>query len=116
MKPAALLLVAMTSASIAMGGCATDKPATLRIDGSTQENTSKSLQQMSASLSPYDLCRLKAAILRIQIGDTSSWKAGHAEQRDNADPLGAIIDGMTFPQIIDLSQRYPDKVGSSCTK
>lgn len=116
MKPAAALLGALMSTTIAMGGCATDKPTTLRIDGSTQENTSKSLQQMSAALSPYDRCRLKAAILRIQIGDTSSWKANHAEQQDNVDPLGAMIDGMTFPQIIDLSQRYPDKVGSSCRK
>lgn len=86
----------------------------MRIDGSSQEKTNKSLKQMSESLSPYDLCRLKAAILRIQIGDTSSWKASNNDQQDNSDPLGAIINGMSFTQIIDLSQRYPDKVGSSC--
>jgi hypothetical protein len=112
MKLAASLVGVIISASIALGGCATGGPSTQRIDGSTQENTNKSLKQMSASLSSYDLCRLKAAILRIQIGDTSSWKAGNAE--DNSDPLGAMINGMTFPQIIDLSLRYPDKVGSSC--
>lgn len=86
----------------------------MRIDGSSQENTNKSLKQMSETLTPYDLCRLKAAILRIQLGDTSSWKAGNNNQQENSDPLGSIINGMTFPQIIDLSQRYPDKVGSSC--
>lgn len=114
MKLAANFVVALLSISLVLGGCTAMGTRTMRIDGSSQESTNKSLKLMSESLSTYDLCRLKAAILRIQLGDTSSWKAGNNNQQDNSDPLGSIINGMTFPQIVDLSQHYPDKVGSSC--
>lgn len=113
MKFSFLITCLIVATGLTQVGCATGGTA-IRIDGSSQEKTNNSLKQMSESLSPYDLCRLKAAILRIQIGDTSSWNASNKAQQDNSDPLGAIINGMTFTQIIDHSQRYPDKVGSSC--
>lgn|SRR5512139_705212 len=100
---------------IVLAGCATEKRV-MRVDGSSQEATNSSLKQMSESLSAYDRCRLQAAVLRIQIGDTSSWTAGSNAQKSSSDPLGTMLNGMNFQQIIDLSERYPDKAGSTCNK
>lgn len=112
MKLAALFVGVM----LTLAGCATEQRVTLRVDGSSQEATNSSLKQMAESLSAQDRCRLQAAILRIQIGDASTWKAGNAEQKEKSDPLGTMLNGMSFQQVIDLSQRYPDKAGTPCKK
>ena len=100
---------------IILAGCATGK-GVMRVDGSSQESTNASLKLMSESLSVQDRCRLQAAILRIQIGDASAWKAGNTEAKEKSDPLGTMLDKMSFQQIIELSQQYPDKAGSTCNK
>lgn len=112
MKPGLFFVGVM----IALAGCATEQRISMRVDGSSQETTNTSLKQMSESLPPQDRCRLQAAILRIQIGDASAWKAGNSESQEKTDPLGTMLNGMSFQQIIDLSRRYPDKAGSSCNK
>lgn len=98
---------------IVLAGCATEQRITMRVDGSSLESTNTSLRQMSESLSAQDRCKLQAAILRIQLGDAGTWKAGSAEQKAQSDPLGTMLNGMSFQQIVDLSQRYPDKAGTS---
>lgn len=116
MKYRASFLGAMIILLTAFGGCASSGGVTvMRIDGSSQQATSNSLKLMSESLSSHERCLLQAAILRIQLGDASMWKAGNAEHNEQANPLGSLISGMTFKQIIELSQRYPDKAGNSCT-
>lgn len=113
MKPATSCLVAAIILSTFTGGCVSTG-AVRRIDGSSQETTNKSLQQLSDSLPSHDRCLLQAAILRIQLGDSDTWKAGDTERKEKTNPLGSMIDGMTFQNILDLSQRYPDKAGNPC--
>ncbi len=109
---AAATIISLTT----LGGCASSvvDGDVKRIDGSSRTATSNSLQQMSESLPNYERCLLKAAILRIQLGDADSAKIVNAGQNGNSDPLGAMINGMSYRQILDLSQRYPDKAGHSC--
>lgn len=112
MKFLALFIAVILSIS----GCASrgGNSDVMRIDGSSQTSTNQSLQKMAEAQPNYERCLLQAAILRIQLGDASMWKAGNAEQNEKANPLGLLINGMTYPQIIELSQRYPDKAGNSC--
>ena len=114
MKFGALFVGAIVVFVTVLGGCASGTGGVMRIDGSSKTATSNSLKQMSESLPNYDRCLLQAAILRIQLGDAGSSKVGNTNQNENTDPLGFMIRGMTFQQILELSQRYPDKAGNSC--
>lgn len=109
------LATLMVGVMLTLAACATGK-GVMRVDGSSQETTNSSLKQMAESLSAQDRCRLQAAILRIQIGDASTWKAGNTESKEKPDPLGTMLNGMSFQQVLDLSQRYPDKAGNPCKK
>jgi hypothetical protein len=116
MKLGALVAAAMIILATILGGCASNSvnEDVKRIDGSSRTATSNSLKQMSGSLPNYERCLLQAAILRIQLGDADSARVVNGNQNENTDPLGTMINGMTFQQILDLSQRYPDKAGHSC--
>jgi hypothetical protein len=116
MKLGALVAAAMIILATILGGCASNSvnEGVKRIDGSSRTATSNSLKQMSGALPNYERCLLQAAILRIQLGDADSAKAVNGNQNENTDPLGTMINGMTYQQILDLSQRYPDTAGHSC--
>jgi hypothetical protein len=116
MKLEALVTAAMIVLLTMLGGCASTSvhKDEKRIDGSSRTATSNSLKQLSESLPGYERCLLQAAILRIQLGDADTAKIVNASPNENNDPLGAMINGMSYRQILDLSQRYPDKAGHSC--
>lgn len=101
-------------AILALSACATTPKSQVRIEGTTEESTTTSLQSMYASLGNRDKCLLQSAILRIQVGDKEQQEVLTKDKSAQATPLGPKINGLSYEEIIALSQKYPDKVLSLC--
>jgi hypothetical protein len=77
----------------------------MKIDGTTEESTDRSLKEMMNSLSNRNKCLLLAAVMRIQMGDPELNKENN---------LGVKLNNMTSEQVITLSHEYPEKIVSLC--
>lgn len=110
MKAAVLL----SSVILVLSACATGPQSKVRIDGTSDASTTASLKAMYADLGNRDICLLQTAIVRIQIGDQAQQEAATGDDNAKATPLGPKINGMTYDEIISLSQKYPDKVQAMC--
>ena len=86
----------------------------IRIDGHSQDSTAAGIQAMYAAHDNRDKCLLETAILRIQVGDQAAQAARTGDRHAQATPLGPKINGMTYGQILEFSQKYPDKVKGLC--
>lgn len=100
---------------VTLSACATNpvKPAT-RVDGSSEESTTASLQQIYKENERHDVCLLQTAIVRIQVGDKEQQVAATGNKDARPTSLGSKINGMTYSEIIAFSQKYPDKVQGLC--
>ncbi|AXQ31349.1 hypothetical protein D0B54_22855 [Solimonas sp. K1W22B-7] len=64
---------------------------------------------MQRQLSPQENCMLLNAVARVSIGENEQAKlTGHRND------VNALVKGLTYPEIVALSQRYPDKASRPC--
>lgn len=90
--------------------------STVTIDGSTAQTTVTTLQTMRSELSPSDNCQLTMAITRIQLGDEKEALKESKSATAPNEPLGPLLNGMTYNEIVKLAQTYPETVRSSCER
>jgi hypothetical protein len=85
-----------------------------KIDGSTEETTTTSIQAMRSELSNKENCLLSTALFRIQIADQKkiAQETGNADA--TASPIGPKISGMTYKQIIAFSETFPASITGLC--
>lgn len=101
-------LVLATITSAALGA------STVTIDGSSSQTTATTLQAMRDGLSPSENCQLTIAITRIKLGDEKQAAKDSKSAKAPEEPLGPLLNGMTYSEIIKLAQTYPGMVRSTC--
>lgn len=105
---AGLMLAMIASVAVAASTTA------IAIDGSTPQTTAATLQTMRSELSPSENCQLTMAITRIQLGDEREAAKETKSAKAPNEPLGPLLNGMTYNEIIKLAQTYTETVRSSC--
>jgi hypothetical protein len=85
-----------------------------KIDGSTEQTTTASIQTMRADLSNKENCLLSTALLRIQIADQKKIATETGNADASASAVGPKISGMTYSQIIAFSETFPPGVVGLC--
>jgi hypothetical protein len=110
----AVLMLALCGGASAASDNTAASPSEVRIDGSSADTVTASLHAMYAQHGNREKCLLETAILRIQLGDRDQKIASTGNKSAVPDPLGPKINGMTYGQVIALSEKYSAKVQGLC--
>ncbi|HEY2344671.1 MAG TPA: hypothetical protein VGH80_02175 [Xanthomonadaceae bacterium] len=104
----------MGAADYQISSGASRPAAGARIDGSTDETTTSSLQAIRHGLSNRENCLLSSALMRIQIADQRKRAQESGNKDAVAGPIGPRITGMTYEQIIAYSETFPASITALC--
>ena len=103
--------------ALAAGGVSTVAFASnggTRVDGSTEQSTMTSLQQIMSEHGKKEKCLLQAALINIQIGRQVAPSSAADGKGAAPKPLRTVLNGMTYDQIIALARTYPPRVAPVC--
>lgn len=86
----------------------------LRVDGTSEETTSTTLQAIYAQHTRKDVCLLQAAIVNIAIGEKAKRDQANGGEETPPVPIGVYINGLTYKEILRRSKTYPQMVTPIC--